>query len=350
MNILITGGAGFVGSSLAKHLKDKYTSWKVTAFDNLRRAGSENNLQDLHKKGIYFVHGDVRIPTDLPTGKYDTIIDCAADPSVMAGYTSSREYPIHTNLHGTINSLELALKNKSHFILLSTSRVYSVPSLCQLQLKETKTRFNILENQNIFGCGPEGITEEFPTTRYRSLYGTSKLASEMFLQEYHHAFSLPTTATRFGVIAGPGQLAKPDQGILTFWLEKHIKKEPLKYIGFNGKQTRDVLDVRDLLVLLEDQILQPHKWNGQCFNAGGGLKNSFSLIEATELCREITGQSLDIETLDNQRLMDIPIYVTDNNKITKFSSWTPKIPLKKTMIDTYHHLKNSVNPKSSWTS
>jgi CDP-paratose 2-epimerase len=338
MKILITGGAGFVGNSLALHLKKNHPTWKITAFDNLRRAGSEINVNSLAKGGITFLHGDIRIATDLPKNTFDTIIDCAAEPSVMAGYNSSREYPLQTNLQGTLNCLEMALTRKSHFILLSTSRVYSVPDLCAIRRTESETRFLITPKQSLPGCSQNGISEGFPTTGCRSLYGTAKLSSEMFLEEYHHAFGLPITSTRLGVIAGPGQLAEPNQGILTFWLKSHIEKNPLKYIGFNGKQTRDCLDVRDLTRLIEMQASNPNLWNGRVFNAGGGLKNSFSLLEATRLCQEVTGNSLRIENVTAQRIMDIPLYISDHREISKFSGWVPRIPLQETIKDTFQTL------------
>lgn len=327
-----------MGSHLAISLKRKNPKWNIVALDNLKRAGSETKLPLLKKGEVNFLHGDVRIASDLPSDKFNTILDCAAEPSVLAGYTSNRDYPLQTNLQGTLNLLELALKNKSQIVLLSTSRVYSIPKLKELQFQISDTRYILNPEQKIPGCSSNGIAEDFPTDTYRSLYGTTKLASELFLEEYHQAFGLPTTVLRSGVIHGPGQLAKADQGIITFWLRKHLQKDPLQYIGFKGKQTRDAIDVRDLPHLIDQIIQNPQKWDNKRFNIGGGIKNSSSLLELTKICEEITGNKLKITHSEKERPMDIPFYITDHSRITEFCGWSPKIPFAKTLEDTYQHL------------
>ena len=142
--ILITGGAGFIGSNLAINIKGDYEDFEVIAFDNLKRRGSELNLQRLINREIRFFHGDIRNKEDLNgVGPADLIIDCSAEPSVLAGHGESPEYLINTNLVGTINTLELARREKADIIFLSTSRVYPTNTLRQISYAETDTRLEL---------------------------------------------------------------------------------------------------------------------------------------------------------------------------------------------------------------
>jgi CDP-paratose 2-epimerase len=184
-NILITGGAGFVGSNTAIKLKEKYPKTNVIVMDNLKRRGSELNITRLKDKGIVFVHGDIRNIEDFEGfGAIDLIIECSAEPSVLAGIDTSPTYLINTNLTGTVNCLEVARKNKSAFIFISTSRVYPIEPINSLDYTEEKTRFTITNKQKTRGVSSAGITEDFPLSGARSLYGTTKLASELMLEEY----------------------------------------------------------------------------------------------------------------------------------------------------------------------
>ncbi|MDB6171267.1 MAG: 3-beta hydroxysteroid dehydrogenase [Chthoniobacteraceae bacterium] len=315
--ILITGGAGFAGSTIARALRDRNPDSEIVQADNLGRRGSELTLPGLAAAGIRFLHGDVRNPHDFPQDfKADVLVECSAEPSVMAGYSSAPNYLLETNLSGAINCLEYCRKHQSQIIFLSTSRVYSTRALCSARIVETSTRFTFAEEQVLPGCSPEGISADFPTTGPRSLYGTTKLAAELLIEEYGHAYGIHTVINRCGVLAGPWQMAHPDQGIFTFWLWRHLQGKPLTYIGFDGtgRQTRDLLDARDLATLLDLQIKEPevwNGWNGWNGNVGGGRQISLSLQETTALCRELTGNVVPIAADLNPRLMDIPIYLSD---------------------------------------
>src|SRR5947208_8498441 len=157
-HVLITGGAGFVGSSLAVDLRRRFPAMRVTAFDNLYRRGSELNLRRLEHAGVAFVHGDVRCPEDLrglrePPG---LLIECSAEPSAQAGYGGSPEPLIRTNLDGCFHCLEYARITKADFLFLSTSRVYPVAALNALSWREGETRFSLT------GESAGGIPESFP--------------------------------------------------------------------------------------------------------------------------------------------------------------------------------------------
>ena len=129
---LITGGAGFVGSSLAILLKENFSDIDVIALDNLKRRGSELNVRRLQENGVRFCHGDIRNTEDLNFNNIDCLIECSAEPSVLAGFDGSPDYLLNTNLGGTIHCLELARKCGARVIFLSTSRVYPIHSLNRL--------------------------------------------------------------------------------------------------------------------------------------------------------------------------------------------------------------------------
>lgn len=329
-NILITGGAGFIGSNLATKLKAARSDASVTALDNLKRRGSELNVDRLQEHGIQFVHGDIRCPEDLQgfADPFDLIIECSAEPSVMAGFGDNPGYVIQTNLAGTINCLELARKHRSDFVFLSTSRVYPIAPLQNLRYEVGTTRFELVDNQPMSGASADGISEQFPLMGPRTLYGATKLASEMLIQEYQAAYDLRTLINRCGVIAGPWQMGKVDQGVFSFWLLSHYFKRPLKYIGYegSGKQVRDVLHVDDLFDALTIQLDDLDRLQGRTFNVGGGVESSLSLREATTLCEEITGHSVDITPVPQEREGDIPIYVSDYSSLTDSTGWTSSTP------------------------
>ncbi|MBD2454935.1 NAD-dependent epimerase/dehydratase family protein [Nostoc sp. FACHB-87] len=336
--ILILGGAGFVGSSLAISLKKQNPQWKVICFDNLRRRGSELNLPRFKQLGIEFIHGDIRSASDLePTNfQVGTIIDCSAEPSVLAGF-SSPQYVLQTNLVGTINVLELARQIQARLLFLSTSRIYPIEKLKSLNLIELATRFNIASQQTIPGVSEFGIAEEFTLQGHRSLYGTTKLASEMLIEEYRQAYGIQAIVNRCGVITGPWQMGKVDQGVFVLWLAAHYFEKSLSYIGYGGtgKQVRDLLHIDDLLTLIDYQLENFSDLDGDVLNVGGGVENSLSLLETTKLCEAITGKSILIKSEATARQGDIPIYITDASKIMAKTGWRAIRNPEQTLQDIY---------------
>ena len=326
MRALITGGAGFVGSRLALAFAESAGN-KVTVLDNLKRRGSELNLPILNKAGIEFVHGDIRIPDDLdaPGGSFDLMIEASAEPSVAAGQKGSPAYVIATNLAGTANCLEFARKRAGRFLYLSTSRVYSIESLRAIRLEETPTRFEIAPVQLQPGVSRDGVREDFTTSGARSFYGTTKLASEMLIQEYHESYGLEAIINRCGVIAGPGQFGKPDQGVFSMWIAGHCFGTSLKYTGFGGtgKQVRDLLHPADLVNLVQKQIADGGRWECRIFNVGGGRACSVSMREMTDLCRTVTGREISIERETETAPHDLPVYLTDHRNVSEAYGWNP---------------------------
>jgi len=343
--ILITGGAGFVGSNLAIAFKKKYPAYTVIALDNLKRRGSELNLERLKEHEVEFIHGDIRNKEDLSFGGKDIslIIEASAEPSVLAGYNSSAAYVINTNLLGTINCLELAKEKKAAFIYLSTSRVYPFKKLGQINFIEEETRFSIADDQDIWGVTCDGISEEFPLDGPRSLYGATKLASELIIQEYVEMFGLRAIINRCGVIAGPWQMGRVDQGVFTFWMLNHYFRRDLNYIGFGGKgkQVRDLIHIEDLFNLIDLEINNMSTCKGKTYNVGGGRECSLSLLETTRLCSEITGNSIDIGKIQQNRQVDVRIYISDNAKVEQNLGWRVRKTPRDILSDIYNWIRDN---------
>lgn len=344
MKILITGGAGFVGASLCLSLKQKYPSYSIIAFDNLKRRGSELNLIEFKKNDIGFIHGDIRNNEDLESLKeFDVLIEASAEPSVMAGLGSNPSYVINNNLNGSINCFNACLKHKAKLIFLSTSRVYPIKKIETANFIEEDTRFSFSDTQTEKGISRLGISEELSLNGPRSFYGTTKLSSEMFIQEYAEFYNLDAAVTRFGVIAGPRQMGKTDQGVVTLWMAKHYWQQPLKYIGYGGlgKQVRDILHVEDLIDLVDLQIHQIRKFTGKIYNAGGGISTSASLFEMTAICEKITGNKIQIKPELLTRPADLRVFITDNSKIENEIGWKPKHTVEHIFSDIFQWINKN---------
>jgi CDP-paratose 2-epimerase len=336
--VLVTGGAGFVGSNLAVSLAGRHPDWGVLAFDNLYRRGSELNLPRLEQAGVEFVKGDVREPDDLRRlPEISALIECSAEPSVMSGVDGDTSYLLHTNLTGAYNCLELARRDGAFMVFLSTSRVYPVEPQVELKLSEEETRFELLDQQDVAGVSAAGISEGFPLNGARTLYGTTKLAAELLIEEYRAAFGLPAVVDRCGVIAGPWQMGKVDQGVFTHWMLAHRFRNPLKYIGFGGrgKQVRDLLHIEDLVDLVERQLLDPQGWDGRVINVGGGRECSLSLLETTAICRELSGNEVSIEPVEETRAGDVPVYLSDCGMLFDLDEWRPRRSAREILIDIH---------------
>ena len=339
-SILITGGCGFVGSNLCLMLKHKYPDYQILAIDNLKRRGSELNVPRLKQAGIAFIHADIRNTEDLAAleGHFDYIIDAAAEPSVMAGMGATFNYVINTNLTGTINTLEFAAKKGAKFIFLSTSRVYPISYLEEVCYEVGATRFELTDNQTLPGISKRGVSESFPLDKARSVYGATKLASELMLEEFREFFGVDYVINRCGVIAGPYQMGKVDQGVITLWMARHYWKKNVAYFGYEGtgKQVRDVLHILDLFDLIDYELHNFHVVNGKILNAGGGADTSVSLLELTDLCAAITGNKVPANISPENRRGDIPLYITDNTRITELTGWKPKRSVDDILTDIFN--------------
>ena len=333
MRVLITGGAGFVGANLAIGLAARHEGWELVAVDNLRRRGAELNLPRLREAGVAFVHGDVRAPGDLEAiGAVDAIVECSAEPSALAGAEGDAGYVVQTNLLGAHHCLEHARRNGALLVFLSTSRVYPVAALDAAAYVETETRFELAEDQPAPGLSAHGVSEELALEGARTLYGATKLAAELLIAEYDG----PAVVNRCGVIAGPWQMGKVDQGVFTYWLLAHHLGRELRYLGYGGegKQVRDLLHVDDLVELIDEQLTDPAAWAGRTVNVGGGREVSLSLRETTALCREITGTEVRVSA-GPARPGDVRVYLSDCRRLFGLTSWRPRRDARAILADTY---------------
>ena len=338
MKILITGICGFTGSTLARELvKDGN---EVCGLDNFLREGSRGNVEPLKKLGIRVEEGDIRNEADLAKmPKADWVLDCAAEPSVLAGVSGgmgSYELMDH-NLIGTIRVLEHCKKTQAGLILLSTSRVYAVAPLSKLEVKVEKGAYALAgggavrerEGERERGLTSKGISESFSTEPPLSLYGASKRCAEVLAMEYGDAFGFPVWINRCGVLAGKGQFGKADQGIFSFWIRSWKENRPLKYIGFGGRgeQVRDCLHPKDLVSVLKKQmgadrlrlrlrLRDEESVDPRICNFGGGVGNSCSLAQLSEWCEKRFG-ARKVEPDPKPRPYDLPWVVLDSSRAKK---------------------------------
>ena len=313
--------------------------------DNLSRRGSEFNLCKLHDLKIQFVHGDIRAETDLlQLPPVDWIIDCAANPSVLAGIkdgSSSRQVLEH-NLLGTINLLEHCKERGSGLILLSTSRVYSATQLARLDVDKKDDGFVINHSNKFSGVSAKGINETFPTSPPLSIYGSSKLASEIIILEYANSFDFPVWINRCGVLAGAGQFGKADQGIFSFWIHSFREQRLLKYIGFDGSgyQVRDALHPKDLTPLLWKQMNNPNAENPKTLNLGGGIENALSLKQLSTWCEDRFGPNEVLNSVE-ERPMDAPWIVMDSALARESWEWEPTTSLNEILNEIAMHAEQN---------
>lgn len=345
MRILISGICGFAGSTLARALAQS-GGYQICGFDNFIRPGSETNRASLRSLGIRIFHGDLRAASDiddLPV--VDWVIDAAANPSVLAGVdgkSSSRQLVEH-NLGGTINLLEFCKRHRAGFVLLSTSRVYSIASLAGLQVAEARGAFQLVPGAaQPAGVSLAGLAEDFPTSAPVSLYGATKLASETLALEYGETFGLPVWVNRCGVLAGAGQFGRADQGIYSYWLNSHLGRRPLKYLGFGGfgHQVRDCLHPRDLVSLLVKQLTAPKLPPAdRIVNVSGGAASARSLRQLTDWCDTRFGRH-PVVADGSPRPFDLPWIVLDHTRATRLWDWRPQTPTDAILEEIAAHARD----------
>jgi CDP-paratose 2-epimerase len=326
--IFITGICGFVGSNLANFYYDK--NYYVSGIDNLSRKGSYKNFIKLKKKGINIFKGNLCNKNSLNNFlkkkyKFNNFIHCAAYTSVLDGTNAINSKKLYeNNILSTLNSLELANHFDSNFIYISSSRVYSIDALENINLRFKKIYKPI---NNLGNLTNRGINEKFSTSPPLSLYGSSKIICENIVQEYCILKKIPFIINRCGLLAGKGQLYKNDQGIISFWINSWKKDKKLSYIGFKGSgyQTRDCLHPNDLANLITLQIKKIKKLRpiNRIFNVSGGSESAFSLKELSDwCCKNIFKKK--INGIKKGRIFDAKWIVLDNSKARKEFKWKPK--------------------------
>ncbi len=326
MKLLITGVCGFAGSRLAEALLSRMAGLTVFGIDNLMRPGSEMNRLRMRPMGVSFMHGDIRSASDVELlPKADWVIDAAANPSVLAGVdagSSSRQLLEH-NLGSLMHVLEYCKRHQAGLILLSSSRVYSISALNALPLRDNGQAFE-LDDSGLLPAGvtANGLGPDFSTQAPVSLYGSTKLAGEILALEYGEAFGFPVWINRCGVLAGAGQFGTPDQGIFAFWVNAHLRRRPLRFIGFDGrgKQVRDALSPLDLAALLHGQMQSGRPDGRRIYTVGGGVKNAMSLCQLNAWCDARFQNHAPGSDLSPRRY-DIPWTIMDSSHAGQDFGW-----------------------------
>ena len=345
MKVLISGICGFIGSALARWIKEADPKSEVLGIDNLMRAGSEINRR-LDAIGISVVHGDIRCASDIEElPRADWVIDAAANPSVLAGLRTGTRQLVEHNLLGTLNVLEYCRRHQAGFLLLSTSRVYAIRSLSKLPIEVVGSRFvpRFAEMQNS-GLSARGLNEHFSTAAPISLYGAAKLASEALALEYGHAFDFPVWINRCGVLAGAGQFGTAEQGIFSFWLHAWQSRRPLRYTGFGGSgyQVRDAMHPDDLASLILKQMQYSGSDQERTYNVSGGIKNAISLRELSEWCEQRFGPN-SVSSDARERPFDIPWLVLDESQASSTWNWQPERTMESILTEIGEHAERHPN-------
>jgi len=364
MVILITGGAGFIGTNIC--LEAVKRGHKVIAMDSFIRPKSEENIPILQEAGVEILRGDVRQMVDFHRSPVpEAIIHLAGNP----GIPWSVRWPVYdfqVNAQGTLNVLEYArvmgdqLEKKIPVIYASTNKVYT-DLINDVPLVEGDNRFSwdikhgeeeVEFDYGKFWAGgvtPDGVNETFPIDGFgeyhHSPYGVSKLAGDMYCQEYFHTFGIPVVINRMSCIYGYFQKGVQDQG----WIDHFIREiafgsGKLNFFG-NGKQVRDMLWGEDVARLYLDELESIEKVKGQIFNIGGGTENTMSLIEAVDWIEEISKKKVEIEYHD-WRPADQKVYISDISKIKEVLGWEPKVSPREGVEKMYlKYYKESKNGK-----
>lgn len=322
MRYLVTGGCGFVGSSVASKLMARGDD--VLVFDNLSRAGGAQNLDWLRSFGrIEFIHGDIRSTEDVTRLFRNNEVGCVFHLAGQVAMTTSVREPrkdFETNVVGTINILE-AIRNSSAnaiVVFASSNKVYG--ELGWLRLTEEHSRYSPSE-------GKLSIDETAPLD-FRTPYGCSKGAAEQYILDYSRTFSLRTVVFRHSTIYGGRQFATFDQGWVSWFCKQALlaSRDPNHRFTVNGdgKQVRDLLHVDDAVdcyLKAEERIAEA---SGHVFNIGGDVENSSSVLELLEVLGHRLNTELNVDFLP-WRADDQRYFVADTQKARRLLGWYPTV-------------------------
>jgi CDP-paratose 2-epimerase len=246
---------------------------------------------------------------------------------------------VEHNLLGTVNLLEYCRRHGAGFILLSTSRVYSIAALGALPVEPDGAALRLQPGAPLPpGVTERGIDERFPTAGPVSLYGGSKIASEALAVEYGASFGFPVWIDRCGNLAGGGQFGRADQGIFAYWINAWLRGRALRYLGFGGAglQVRDCLHPRDLVPLLASQVAAGRAAGGPIFNVGGGPEGAISLAQLSAWCERRFGPR-EVASDAVARPLDVPWVVMDSSRAAREFGWGPRTPLGAILEEIAEH-------------
>jgi CDP-paratose 2-epimerase len=320
-SVVIFGGAGFIGSNLAYHLL-RETKAKVHVFDNLSRPGSRHNLEWLQEAAkdsgrLKITIGDVRNYTlvERAVRHATEIYHFAAQVAVTTSIDDPRT-DFDVNAGGTLNILEAARKggHRPFILYTSTNKVYGA-----------LTGQPLIAYQRCYRLAPQDSIGESQPLNFHSPYGCSKGAADQYVRDYARIYGLPTVVFRMSCIAGTRQFGTEDQGWVAHFIYSALQKDPVTIYG-DGRQTRDVLWVGDLIQAMNSVRENLPQTAGEVFNVGGGCDNTTSLLELMDSIEGLTGRKMD-HTFANSRPGDQMFYVTNHEKLTRITGWKPSTTL-----------------------
>ena len=342
MKILIIGGAGFVGANLA--VRFSADGNEVISMDNLVRRGSEFNIPRLKKAGVKFIHGDTRNKEDFQIlGKVDLVLDCAAQPSAI-NYENPN-FDITNNTFGVLNVLDYCRSNGAGLIFWSTNKCYTGEVCNAVDLIKLDTRYEFDRmGKTVPGFDPvKGFNENLtPNGKDHSIYGVSKIMSDLMIQEYADAFKIPAICNRFSCLAGAYQWGKAEQGWVAWFGIAQKLGLPITIYGFNGYQVRDYLFIDDIYNLIKKQATAIKDYNGEVFNVGGGRDFSTSVNEAISFIEFSYGKFSEINIDNTPRRADQIVYITDNTKVKDTFDWKPVINLEQGYKQIYSWINDNI--------
>ncbi|MFW5831402.1 MAG: NAD-dependent epimerase/dehydratase family protein [Prolixibacteraceae bacterium] len=333
-HVLITGGAGFIGTNLAHRLLSEGV--RVTVYDNLSRPGVENNLKWLkaqHPSLLNTVVADVRdeITLEKEVRNVSHVFHFAAQVAVTTSLKNPK-YDNDVNLNGTINVLEAIRKssNRPSLVFTSTNKVYG--NLQNIEIRKNGARYHPVDEQ----IKLNGITEDF-NLDFHSPYGNSKGAADQYILDYTRSYDLKNVVFRMSCIYGPHQFGTEDQGWVAHFILKALKKEQITLFG-NGMQVRDILYVDDLVNAFLLAWGNIDNLKGQAFNIGGGVSNAVSLLELIKLLENLQEEKIPV-TLKDWRKGDQKYYVSDYSRFQHATGWEPEFTFRKGVVNLYNWLK-----------
>lgn len=343
--VIITGSNGLIGSEAVSFFDN--LGWRVVGIDNNLRKyffGKDGdttwNLKRLRCETKNFNHFDIDIRDRtnilelIEKEKPQLIIHCAAQPSHdLAARIPFDDFEI--NAVGTLNLLEATREfcTESPFIFMSTNKVYGdAPN--ELPLKELETRWEYADPRDYNGINESCRID----ASLHSLFGASKLAADILVQEYGRYFSMPTVCFRGGCLTGPNHSSSELHGFLAYLVKANMEERVYKIFGYKGKQVRDNIHSFDVCTAFEEFYKNPKI--AAVYNLGGGRNNSISIIEAIEFIENETGKKMKTEYVEKNRIGDHICYISDLSRIKKdFPNWTIQKSLQETIIEIIKSIK-----------
>jgi CDP-paratose 2-epimerase len=345
---IVTGSGGLIGSATTEHFAPRYE--RIIGIDNDMRsvffgadASTRWNTEHLKERVPNYAHHDIDIrdakALERVFAEHGKSIDLVVHTAAQPSHDKAAQIPFldfEVNANGTLNLLELTRQHcpDAVFIFTSTNKVYGDnPNL--LPLTELETRWELLEPHPY---AAEGIDEHMSIDHTKhSLFGASKVAADVLVQEYGRYFGMKTGVFRGGCLTGPRHAGAQLHGFLSYLMKCAIHRTPYTIFGYQGKQVRDNIHCDDLVMMFDHFHRAPR--SAEVYNAGGGRFANCSMKEAIALCEAITGNRMDVTYTDNARSGDHIWYISDTRRFRQhYPQWAPKHDLNATLAQIHDEM------------